>query len=492
MSERGLILLRTHFVDERIAEAARTYAAGGDYDVMIAVDETAGEIDTLGLPKLSLSLDSCVRLGLNVAFEKPLWRCGDYLFYHALALPRRYERIWSIEYDIALNFADPAEFFRVFDRSATEDYLTTFLEEAPAKWHWRRATVRRFPVVYSSGFALVRLSAKAAELLWRRRQLEAAELAKTKLSPAKYWLNDEAFVSSAAADLGLSSADLNAHGEVYTPQTLMRGGVWHPAQLPAPDGKIYHAVRTGSAFLAAVKSYYDFDLDAFFAFADPALPEFAEAALTVLAKRLYRVPDDPAAVFGHKGALGGLERHFSEPRVVAALLRALARRRMRVCIETVQFGRIALAFARTEESDNVALGRSAWQSSTSARARKRSLRRDAEGGNDGDLQAEYGFHTAQQEGPWWAVDLGAEFALRRVRLYNRRGAERRLRLFVIETSPDFMTWTTVYAHEPKDTSLLLKQPIEIGFDPPARARYLRIRLPRVGVLHLVEVEVFKA
>ena len=88
MSERGLILLRTHFVDERIAEAARTYAAGGDYDVMIAVDETAGEIDALGLPKLSLSLNSCVRLGLNVAFEKPLWRCGDYLFYHALALPR--------------------------------------------------------------------------------------------------------------------------------------------------------------------------------------------------------------------------------------------------------------------------------------------------------------------------------------------------------------------------------------------------------------------
>ena len=46
-------------------------------------------VDTQGLPKLAMSLNSCVRLGLNVAFEKPLWRCGDYLFYHALELPRR-------------------------------------------------------------------------------------------------------------------------------------------------------------------------------------------------------------------------------------------------------------------------------------------------------------------------------------------------------------------------------------------------------------------
>jgi len=69
---RGLILLRTHFVDAGIAELARSYAAGGDYDVMIALDETAGEIDAHGCPKLSMSLNSCVRLGLNVAFEAGL------------------------------------------------------------------------------------------------------------------------------------------------------------------------------------------------------------------------------------------------------------------------------------------------------------------------------------------------------------------------------------------------------------------------------------
>ena len=489
---RGLILLRTHFVDAGIAELARSYAAGGDYDVMIALDETAGEIDAHGCPKLSMSLNSCVRLGLNVAFEAPLWRCGDYAFYHALELPRRYARIWLVEYDIALNFADPLEFFRFFDREASEDYLTTFLEKAPPLWHWRRAADRRYPVVFSSGFAVVRLSAAAVARLWERRRLDAAELAGTDLPPAKYWLNDEAFVSSAAPELGLSSADLNAYGAFYTPQTLMRGGVWSPEQLPAPDGRIYHAVRTGAAYLAAVSSYYDFDPDAFFAFADRGLPEFAEAAAGLIAKRLRRVPDDPAAVFGPQGRLAGLQRHVSEPRVAAALLRALGRRRMRLCLEALQFGRIAFPLARAEAFDNIALGRPAWQSSTSRRSRKRSLRRDAEGGNDGDVEIEYGFHTAQQEGPWWAVDLGAELEIARVRLYNRRGAERKLRLFAIETSADFVAWTTVYAHAANEMKLLLARPIEIVFDAAVRARYLRIRLARRGVLHLAEVEVFRA
>ena len=44
-AERGLILIRTHFVDDRIAAMAGAFAAGGDYDVMLAIDETAGPVD---------------------------------------------------------------------------------------------------------------------------------------------------------------------------------------------------------------------------------------------------------------------------------------------------------------------------------------------------------------------------------------------------------------------------------------------------------------
>ena len=120
MSERGLILIRTHFVDDRLAETARRYAASDDYDVMFAVDETLGPVDCRGFTKLSLSLDTCARLGLLVSVDKPLWRCGDYVFYHALELASGYRYVWSIEYDVCVNFADPLEFFRYFDARAQE------------------------------------------------------------------------------------------------------------------------------------------------------------------------------------------------------------------------------------------------------------------------------------------------------------------------------------------------------------------------------------
>jgi len=491
MSE-GLILLRTHFVDARIAELARRYAASGEYDVMIAADETAGPIDAHGLPKLAMTLDSCVRLGLSVAFEQPFWRCRDYAFYHARALRPGYKRYWSIEYDITLNFADPLDFFRRFDREAEEEYLTTFLSVADPDWFWRKEAARRFPVVYSSGFALVRLSANAIDRLLARRRSEATRLSAPKPPRPTRWLNDEAFVSSAAFELGLPMADFNAYGDLYTPRTLMRGGVWHPEQLPAPDGKIYHAVRTGGSYLAAVKSYYDFNLNDFLTWADAGLPEFAAAATHVLSKLLARAPDDPHAVFGPAGLLAGVEAHLRDPRVADALMRALAKRRLRLCLEAIQFGRLDLPMGRGEAFDNLALGRPAWQSSTSPRSRKRSLRREAESGNDGDRESRFGCLTAQQENPWWAVDLGAEHPIRRVRLFNRPLAEQRLRNFVIETSPDFLRWTSAYAHDGHDARMLRARPIEIAFDPPVVARYLRVRLPRRGVLHLSEIEAMRA
>ena len=488
----GLILLRTHFLDARVAELARRYAASGEYEVTIAADETAGEIDSHGLPKLAITLDSCARLGLNVAFEKPLWRCGDYVFYHARAQYPGYKHYWSIEYDIGLNFADPLDFFRAFDHKAKEDYLTTFLEVADWKWPWRRAAARRFPVVYASGFPLVRLSGTAIDRLLERRRHEGARLAAAELSPDQHWVNDESFVSSACFELGLPMADFNAYGDFYTPKTLMREGVWHPAQLPAPDGKVYHAVRTGVSFLGAVRSYYDFDLRDFLTWAEAGLPEFAAAATHLLAKHLARAPDDPHFVFGPVGPLAGAEAHLGDARVVDALLRALAKRRLRLCLEAIQFGRLDRALARPDSFDNIALGRPAWQSSTSPRSRKRSLRREAEGGNDGERETRFGCLTAQQDSPWWAVDLGAEQAIRQVRLLTPALAGQRLRQFVIETSPDFLRWTTAFAHDGADAQRLRARPIEIDFAPPVAARYLRVRLPRIGALHLSEVEVIRA
>ncbi len=482
----ALILIRTHFVDDRIAEMARRLAAGGAYDVLLAIDETAGPVETRGLPKLSMTLDSCVRLGLAVAFDKPLWRCGDYAFYHALALGRAYRRYWLIEYDVAVNFADPLDFFRLFDERASEDYLAACLKVADKGWHWRERAARRFPVVYSALFPVVRLSAGAVERLLERRRFEAKNLRDADA----HWPNDESFVASAANDIGLTAADFNAYGEFYSEATFAPHLLRHLSELPEPDNMLYHAVRGGAAYLQARKSYYALDLPLVLACGDPDFPpdEFRAALADLMTERLNKTPDDPAAVFV---ALADAVDLFADPRVAAALLIALARRRMRVSLEAVQLGRLGLTIARTPAFDNVALGRCAWQSSVSPRAAARDPRRDAEGGNDGDTEAEYGFHTAYEERPWWVVDLAAEYSIRQVRVFNRKLAEQRLRGFVVETSLDFVTWRQLFAHAASDRKMLFAAPIEIVVDPPVLARYVRVLLPRLGVLHLAEVEVCK-
>jgi hypothetical protein len=299
-------------------------------------------------------------------------------------------------------------------------------------------------------------------------------------------------VSSAIPDLGLKMADINQYGAVYDKTTLRREGVIHPDDLPAPDGKIYHAVRTGTTFLTAAATYYEFDVAAFLRRAETDLPAFLPSATQVIAHALKSFADDPLVVLGPQGPLAGALDLLSNPTVAEALLRGLAQRRMRLCIEAIQFRRTPLDIGRCPSFDNLALGRVAWQSSVSPRARAPDPRRDAEGGVDGDASVDYGFHTAYQEGPWWAVDFGAVREIARLRLFNHKLHPRKLRGFVIEGSTDFISFDSWFVHDERKPRELLAEPIEIALTQPRAARYLRIRLNRMGVLHLAEVEAIRA
>ena len=494
MSERGLILLRTHFVDDRLAETARRYAAGGDYDVMFAVDETLGPVDCREFAKLSLSLDSCARLGLLVSVDKPLWRCGDYVFYHALELASGYRYVWSIEYDVCVNFADPLEFFRYFDARAQEQALCANLQVAPPDWWWRKIAARRFGVVYMAHFPLVRMTPAAIAGFYARRKLETRRVQSLPPPHEDHWPNDESFIASCAHEIGAPIADFNAYGGFYASDTFAHELLLHTRDVPPPDNRIYHAVRSGASYLSGCRSYYKSDLQRLLDLGDDGFPrdELVDVLTEQLALRLGKLADDPLGLFGQDGALAAFAPHFARATVASALMRALGRARMRVTLEAIQNRRLGGDIAPTPEHDNVALGRSAWQSSISARSRGRDLRLDAEGGNDGDRSVEYGFHTRSENGPWWAVDLATHYSVRLIRIFNRKLVEQKLRGFIVEVSTDFLTWRPVYVHLPRDRELLYADPIEIAPAAPVEARYVRIRLPRVGVLHLVEVEVYKA
>ena len=55
----------------------------------------------------------------------------------------------------------------------------------------------------------------------------------------------------------------------------------------------------------------------------------------------------------------------------------------------------------------------------SQQATRLAPRDDAAGGCDGVTNGKWGFHTAEQENPWWQVDLGEVVPLQQVRVWNR-------------------------------------------------------------------------
>jgi len=119
---------------------------------------------------------------------------------------------------------------------------------------------------------------------------------------------------------------------------------------------------------------------------------------------------------------------------------------------------------------------------------------DAVGGCDGVKDGKnvgyYGFHTNQQDKPWWQVDLGTQHKLARTVIYNGStpaDAKRALGLCVL-VSKDAKQWTEVYRH---DRSMFCgpQQPLTVPLDG-IETRHLRVQLPYVEYLHLDEIEVY--
>lgn len=115
---------------------------------------------------------------------------------------------------------------------------------------------------------------------------------------------------------------------------------------------------------------------------------------------------------------------------------------------------------------------------------------DAAGGCDGVKNGEWGFHTDNNENPWWQVDLGQVEVVGRVVIWNRRdGAERASRIKVL-LSDDGKAFREVYQHDGTVFhGFTDKKPLVVRLKQE-RARYVRLALPGQSYLHLDEVEVF--
>ena len=147
-----------------------------------------------------------------------------------------------------------------------------------------------------------------------------------------------------------------------------------------------------------------------------------------------------------------------------------------------------------ELGENVAIRRSATQSSISRWSRKPTVHEDAAGAVTGTLTGFYSFHTDEELRPWWSVDLEHSFIVQEIRLYNFMAEEAimaRAARFTLLASLDGHAWQAVYRRDSK-----------IGFGGtdgkpfiwrPGKQlilRHLMVEVEGPTYLHLDQVQVF--
>jgi hypothetical protein len=115
---------------------------------------------------------------------------------------------------------------------------------------------------------------------------------------------------------------------------------------------------------------------------------------------------------------------------------------------------------------------------------------DAIGACDGVKDGKWGFHTENQDNPWWQIDLRESIPLERIFIYNRCDFADRASRLAILISDNAETFRQIYKHN--GTAFFGHtdgKPLVVGFDG-AKARYIRLQQPGRNYLHLDEVEIY--
>ena len=152
---------------------------------------------------------------------------------------------------------------------------------------------------------------------------------------------------------------------------------------------------------------------------------------------------------------------------------------------------LAQSAAPSSEVEKAWLTQDRMRQSVSAAPSGVTTQSDAAGGVNGVKNGQFGFHTDQQDQPWWQVDLGKACPLDRVVVWNRCTADatRAARLKVL-LSPDGKAWTQAYQHDGTPFQGASDQKPLSAPMKGAEARFVRIQAPETTWLHLDEIEVF--
>ncbi|MCJ2133983.1 polysaccharide pyruvyl transferase family protein [Methylobacterium sp. J-026] len=254
-----MILIRTHFFDEKVLSLAQNLSGGGKYEVAILADHRSWEFPTGDWPVISVTWDNVNALGLKTdGMSDVLWQCGDYGLYIAREKFPQVKYFWLFEYDVVVHAPNIAEILEKFDQVSMADLLAPEIRRVDENYVWSRCVSRTFPILLRCAFSLVRVSAPALDAMRRcRHQLtERYSLGDFKWCEEEgipSWPNDEVLTTTATYLAGLTISDFNdVVSDSYDEYSFSTNDLLHhPSDLinQACDGKIYHPVRWGRHYL---------------------------------------------------------------------------------------------------------------------------------------------------------------------------------------------------------------------------------------------------
>lgn len=104
---------------------------------------------------------------------------------------------------------------------------------------------------------------------------------------------------------------------------------------------------------------------------------------------------------------------------------------------------------------------------------------------------DFGFHTDEEDQPWWIVDLHRPFPLEAIVLHNRRnGFTDKAKTITVSTSLDKTEWTTIHAGLSFFGPGNGAPPLALPLRGQVWARFVKLQLTERNYFHLSQVEIF--
>ncbi|MFZ1024705.1 MAG: discoidin domain-containing protein [Limnoraphis robusta] len=112
------------------------------------------------------------------------------------------------------------------------------------------------------------------------------------------------------------------------------------------------------------------------------------------------------------------------------------------------------------------------------------------GACNGRKTGKFGFHTQEENQPWWQIDLQETYQLSEIKIYNRINFEERASTLNILSSQDALNWELCYSNNKENLfGGIDGKPLIVDLQHQV-ARFVRLQLRENEYFHLDEVEIY--